>query len=137
MHACREHHEAIRILLELFPTKAPIDCTATSKLLERLKNVLLAHLKLEDTRLYPALESSGDCDVRQTAARYRLEMGGLRASFVSLLGTWPSETEIAADPALFMSEFTEFRKALEVRMAKEDHGLYAIAEDYLSRDDIA
>ncbi len=137
IQTCREHHEVIRILLELFPTAVPFDSRAVFALLPRLTRVLVGHLKLEDDRLYPTLEASSERDLRDTAIRYRLEMGGLRERFDLFLSTWKSADEIEKNQEQFMAEWSESRKALEVRMAKEDHGLYAIAEDYLSRDDIA
>ncbi len=137
MSTCRDHHDAIRILLEKFPTAAPVDPAQTSKLLARLGAVLLAHLKLEDDQLYPALARSPNRTVRDTAIHYSQEMSGLKQTFVSFMGTWGNEAAIAAGQDSFIAAWSAVRSALEVRMAKEDHGLYSIAEDYLSHDQLA
>ncbi|GAC1658955.1 MAG: hemerythrin domain-containing protein [Vulcanimicrobiaceae bacterium] len=134
---CREHHEAIRTLLEAFPTNPPLDGEATERLLKRLVTLLSVHLKLEDDYLYPALERSAHRTVRETAVRYRTEMGGLRGQFTAFAGTWASADEISARPSEFLSAWSAVRAALEVRMAKEDHGLYAIAQEDLSREETA
>lgn len=137
METCRDHHDAIRMLLEKFPTAAPLQPVELAKLLARLGAVLTAHLKLEDDSLYPALEQSSDRTIRETALHYRDEMGGLRQRFLDFVGSWGSAAAIAADQDSFMTAWSALRSALEVRMAKEDHGLYAIAEDYLRRDEPA
>ncbi|GAC1504461.1 MAG: hypothetical protein NVS1B14_10290 [Vulcanimicrobiaceae bacterium] len=137
MQTCRQHHEAIRSLLERFPTRTPLDPGAVSSLLARVGRAVATHLQLEDDHLYPALEQSAEREVRETAIRYRVEMGDLKSQFASLLDAWSTEASIAAAPEAFMAQWLPVRKALEIRMAKEDHGLYAIAEDYLERNDIA
>ncbi len=137
MQTCREHHEALRILLEQFPSGVPLNANTVSKLLARLSSLLLAHLRLEDTQLYPALESSANRTVRETATRYRNEMGGLKEAYVDFSATWGSETAIAANPEGFFEAWSGVRSALEIRMAKEDHGLYSIADDYLKHDESA
>ncbi|MDQ6931339.1 MAG: hemerythrin domain-containing protein [Candidatus Eremiobacteraeota bacterium] len=135
MHTCREQHEALRILLELLPRSTPFNSGDVVGLLGRLGHLLTTHLKLEDDRLYPALEKSSDRDVRETAHRYRAEMGDLREKFGTFLKTWTAPA-ISADQQAFMAQWSDLRNALEVRMAKEDDGLYAIAEDFLSRDEM-
>lgn len=137
MHTCREHHEALRILLEQFPGGMPVNADAVSKLLARLSSLLLAHLKLEDTQLYPALEKSANRTVRETATRYQHEMGGLKEAFVDFLAVWGTTAAIAANTKGFLEAWSGVRAALEVRMAKEDHGLYSIADDYLAHDETA
>ncbi len=137
MHTCRQHHEALRILLDQIPQNTPVDAASFSKLLSRLSTLLLTHLKLEDDLLYPALELSEDRTVRETAVRYRQEMGGLKGAFVNFVSSWGTETAIAADQVGCLDAWTKVRTALEVRMAKEDHGLYTIADDQFSRDETA
>ena len=134
MQTCREQHEALRILLELLPRSVPFHSPDVAALLGRLGRLLTAHLKLEDDRLYPALEQSSSRDVRETARRYRVQMGDLRGQFGAFLEKW-TEPAIAADQQHFMEHWSELRNALEIRMAKEDDGLYAIAEDFFSHDE--
>ena len=134
MQTCRDHHEAIRILLSYFPSAEPFDPAKVQSTLQRLATVLVRHLRLEDEFLYPILEESDDRTVRETAHRYREEMGGLSAEFGTLLARWGQNGSIAASPAEFLDAWKPFRGRLEVRMAKEDNGLYAIADDYLTED---
>ena len=134
MQTCRDHHEAIRILLAYFPQTEPFDPVKLYSTLKRLAAVLLAHLRLEDGSLYPLLEESDDRTVRETAHRYQEEMGGISSEFRALLTRWDSAEAIASNPSEFLRAWKLFRGRLEVRMAKEDNGLYAIAEDYLTKD---
>ena len=132
MQTCRDHHEAIRILLGYFPQAAPFEGAKVYGLVERLSMILVHHLRLEDNFLYPILEESTDRTVRETAIRYRDEMGGISSEFHALLARWSGAEAIGAKPAEFLREWKLFRSRLEVRMAKEDNGLYAIADDYLT-----
>lgn len=134
MQTCREHHEILRTLLEMLPTVVPFDAAEAAAALTRLGVALVAHLKLEDDRLYPVLEKSEDRTVRETAARYRIEMGSLRANFSEFVEAFGSEQKIERDPQTFLTAWMTVRKALETRMAKEDYGLYAIADEVFGRD---
>jgi iron-sulfur cluster repair protein YtfE (RIC family) len=137
MRTCREQHDALRFLLEKLPAAAPVEPADAAKLLARLSAVLLAHLKLEDDQLYPALARSSDRTVRETALHYREEMGGLKQSFDAFMSAWGSAEQISADQDDFIAAWSAVRSVLEIRMAKEDHGLYSIAEDYFSGQESA
>lgn len=134
MQTCRDHHEAIRSLLDLFPEAAPVQAKAVADLIARLARVLSRHLKLEDDFLYPALLASEDPALRETALRYRQEMGGLRHDFDALLAEWSGANAIEQRPEEFLVSWLAFKRRLEVRMAKEDQNLYEIAEDYMKQD---
>jgi hypothetical protein len=134
MQTCRDQHEAIRSLLDLFPEATPVEAKAVTDLIARLGRVLSRHLKLEDDFLYPALLASDDRTLRETALRYREEMGGLSRDFDALLAEWTTGNAIKQRPQEFLVSWLAFKRRLEVRMAKEDHGLYEIAEDYMKQD---
>lgn len=134
MQTCRDQHEAIRSLLNVFPEDEAFEPKAAADVVARLGRVLHRHLKLEDEILYPALLASEDRTLRDTAIRYREEMGGLSSEFTTLAGRWSSSEAVENRPEEFLAEWRAFKRRLEVRMAKEDHGLYAIADDYMRRD---
>lgn len=134
LQTCRDHHEAIRTMLGLFPKTAPFDAAAVADWLARLARILQRHLKLEDGFLYPALFAAGDRTLRETAVRYQNEMGGLSGEFAKLLTDWSQADAIAQRPQEFLAAWEPFRERLEVRMAKEDHGLYEIADEYLKHE---
>lgn len=134
LQTCRDHHEAIRTMLGLFPQTEPFDAKAAADWLARLGRILQRHLKLEDEFLYPSLLAADDRTLREVAVRYQDEMGGLSGEFAKLLADWSQADTIAQHTQEFLAAWLPFRQRLEVRMAKEDHGLYAIADDYLKGD---
>lgn len=127
IQTCRDHHVVIRYLVEEL-AKSDVEAEAALGLLKRLRTVLLAHLKLEDDWLYPRLAASPNAVVRHKAERYRNEMGGLRAEFVTLYETWSAPAAIASNPEIWRSEWRIFERNLTARMNVEDHDLYVAAE---------
>jgi len=131
IQTCRDHHVVLRYLIDELsrPAVAP---EAILGLLKRLRTVLLAHLKLEDDWLYPHLQRATNDVVRRKAQTYSREMGSLKENFVTLWETWTRPGEIARNPGVWQSEWSNFCKAITDRMDREDHDLYVAAEASLA-----
>jgi len=127
VQTCLDHHSVLRFLLDEMDQRAtsPAEMIA---LLKRFRNVLLAHLKLEDEWLYPQLGKSRNAIVRGKAERYRREMGGLRAQFVEIWRKWSPNGAIEANVDTWRTEWDAFTHALRGRIDTEDHDLYLAAE---------
>ncbi|MFN2449367.1 MAG: hemerythrin domain-containing protein [Candidatus Baltobacteraceae bacterium] len=130
IQTCRDHHTVLQYLLE--DLEAATDPQKLAELLSRFKNVLLAHLRLEDDWLYPRLLKSENEIVRQKAHTYREAMGGLRQTFLTLWTAWSPAGAIAADPRAFRSDWTAFAQRLGERMHAEDTDLYLAANTDLN-----
>ncbi len=133
IQTCRDHHAVLRGMVDGVPAAAPFEPDAAAGTLARLRLVLLRHLQLEDSWLYPALERLDSPELAATARRYREEMGGLRAAFVGFTDHWSAE-RIAAGPEAYLQAWPPVRDALLRRMNAEDDNLYELAESALRAD---
>jgi L-methionine (R)-S-oxide reductase len=128
VQTCRDHHVVIRYLADEL-SRHDLDAANVMMLLGRLRNVLSAHLKLEDGWLYPRLAKSPNEIVRSKAERYSREMGSLAADFQALWKTWMQVPEaIENNRASWEADWRLFRAALLARMETEDTDLYVAAE---------
>jgi len=126
VQTCRDHHTVLRYLAdEVGKEDRPAERV---RMLQRLRTILTAHLKLEDEWLYPRLAGSANGIVRGKAERYRREMGGLRGHFDRLWKRWSVEGAMASEPDAWRAEWRRFEEALQSRIASEDHDLYVAAE---------
>jgi hypothetical protein len=98
------------------------------KLLSRLAGKLTVHLQMEDHQLYPELSASRSDEVRRAAARFREEMGAIRATADGLFHRWLASGAIGAAPGTFLAELRPLLGALADRIAAEDELLFALAE---------
>ncbi len=130
IQTCRDHHVVLKYLSA--DITGSQDAAKTSELFFRFKTVMLAHLRLEDTWLYPRLAQSSNDIVREKAHRYQTEMGSLRQSFVELWERWSASDAIASNPRQWSAEWQSFVGALERRVHAEDDDLYVAAETDLS-----
>ncbi|MGZ3507199.1 MAG: hemerythrin domain-containing protein [Vulcanimicrobiaceae bacterium] len=127
IQTCREHHVVISYLADQIG-KPGLTAEATRALLERLRNVLKAHLRLEDDWLYPQLIANKNEVVRRKAERFSNEMGDLKEQFDTLWQTWSANGAIAQSPDIWLGEWRVFDRALRARMESEDNDLYVAAE---------
>lgn len=127
VQTCRDHHTVLRFLIEDLdrPETRAEDVLGQ---LGRIRNVLLAHLKLEDDCLYPKLEQSENAIVRAKAARYRNEMGDLRGRFITLWERWSAPQAISSEPDHWWQDWRAIKQSLLDRIETEDHDLYLAAE---------
>ncbi len=128
IQTCRDQHVALTYLLDQFNTDGPVGETRTIGLLQRLRTVLMHHLRLEDDCLYPRLRHSSDLTVRETARTYQAEMGNLKQAFAELYARWTQLGAISTQPVAYLTQWRRFELALRRRMAAEDDDLYITAE---------
>ena len=87
----------LRHILSEFPASDPLPGPIMIVLLGRLRAILIRHLKLEDDYVYPALAQAPEEQLRNTARRFRVEMGGLMRAFEDFDERWPNGS---ADPQM-------------------------------------
>ena len=75
--------------------------------LRELKNVLVAHLDLEDKMLYPALANSNDAEAKKLGEQFSEEMLGISKTVMAFFGKYMSAS--ISD----LLESSEFRKELD------------------------
>ncbi len=130
---CREQHAHLRSLAAelralLDPEILAQQAAAARVLLSRLGGTLIVHLAMEDRSLYPSLLSCPDATLRETAQRFRDEMGGIRSEFAELTARWPGASAIAGDASGFASQVRAHLAALDERIRREDDELFPLAE---------
>lgn len=101
--------------------------------LDALGAVLVGHLEVEDTRLYPGLISSKDLVVAGTARRFAAEMGGLANAFHGFDERWRAAERIERELTVFRAELDSVIGALTQRILAEENLLYLIAGPTRSR----
>lgn len=92
-------------------------------LLHKTGQLLLAHLELEDSRLYPALRTHPA--TRTLARRYADEMAQLTPAVVAFFDSY---REGGADPLGFTRSLGQLRAVLQQRIQREEGRLYPAYE---------
>ncbi len=123
-----QHQEILRIVDEIhFDLEMEINSSIANSLMEkieRLRSLLEIHLLIEDDFLYPALQKLPHDDVRNTATRFAIELGGIKEAFSEYLGKWCTPEDIVRSSSYFVSESNALFSALQQRIAKEDNELF-------------
>jgi iron-sulfur cluster repair protein YtfE (RIC family) len=127
--AFRDAHRDLLQLIQtmstgLEPARLARDATEARAMLSMLAGKLTIHLAMEDRAMYPRLATHNSLDVRQTAERLALEMGGILEVFKGYLARWPTPEAIQADSSRFATETNQIFDALRSRIAKEDTELF-------------
>lgn len=129
----RSHHDGVGRLVQRIETllAAPTvarDAAPLAAVVRELFGTFAVHLSVEDSALYPRLLSHADPTLKQTAARFQAEMGGLKAEFDAYKSRWPGPIAVARDPAAFVAETRQVVQALKRRIAREDRELYDLID---------
>ena len=131
MRRLRAEHAALvtlsQILMGLVTAAEPARPTELTSVRGMLRDTLLCHLKCEDWVLYPRLKASGDPAVVGLASDFVHEMGHIAKDFMAYDGKWTAE-RIADDWAVFCSETEVILDVLAMRIERENHDLYPLAE---------
>ncbi len=125
----RQHHAEVRDLAgridaQLDLVRITADAGPTATLLRALFGKFGVHLAIEDSTLYPRMIDHADPRLRQTAARFQREMGGLKEQFDGFRSRWPGPTAISHDPKAFIDEARAILTVLRRRISREDAELY-------------
>jgi iron-sulfur cluster repair protein YtfE (RIC family) len=97
-------------------------------LLNTLGGRVKVHLALEDQALYPRLTKSPDSSVRETAEKFKSEMGGIAGAFGQFISKWVAPDAIANDLAGFKSATTSLLAVLKDRIDRENEILYNLVD---------
>lgn len=127
---CRDQHtELARLMAELrAASEAAAPLAEAQPLLDAFAGKLRAHLAHEDRVLYPRLIAHDHEQVRLTARIYQAEMGRLGEAFERFFGRWSSAASREEDPSGFRREQAELLARLDLRIRREDRGLYALVD---------
>ncbi len=122
-------HNRIREELEIIKSlckKGNLEQTASEIALHisALAGKLNIHLSSEDQYLYPALIKSSDSSLVAMAGDYQKEMGNLLALFTKFKEKYNTKLKILGEKDRFFGEADQIIKAIEMRMQKEEGGLY-------------
>ncbi|MDR1549590.1 MAG: hemerythrin domain-containing protein [Hungatella sp.] len=126
-----EQHDRIREELEILKAlckNRDLEQTASETALHisSLAGKLKIHLSSEDQYLYPAFLRSGDSRLVDQAEEYQREMGNLLALFTEFKDKYNTKIKILSEKESFFGEAEKIIKSIEVRMQKEESGLYRL-----------
>ena len=94
--------------------------------LQNVKDTLIAHLKKEDTKLYPVLRKAAETDavLRQTLDLFAKDIDDLSKYVLQFFDKYSS----GGDSAEFAREFGWLYSILQMRIRKEESSLYKAYE---------
>lgn len=124
-----EQHERIREELSILKTlcrKPDLEQTAAEMALHisSLAGKLKIHLSSEDQYLYPSFLHSSDSKLVTMANEYQKEMGNLLAVFTEFKEKYNTKFKILSEKESFYGEADKIIRSIEMRMQKEEKGLY-------------
>ena len=131
MERLRAEHAALsalaRIILSMAQDPAPPPPADLASARAALRDTLVRHLKCEDWALYPRLRASGVADLVRLTRAFELEMGDLADEFVAYDAKWTAD-RVATDRAGFCRETKIIFDLLQLRIEREEHELYPLAD---------
>lgn len=122
--ALREQHAQLYVLLDEVRRQG-VACAEGRARLRRAHEAMLAHLTLEDSRLYPALRAHP-----ATAGLARRYAGEMQQLTPALLAFFDSYDEGSIDPAAFGRSLDQLLLVLRQRIAREEDHLYPAYETH-------
>ena len=116
---------------ELLLDNLEANSSLIAKNISRLTGVLKIHLTNEDKFLYPAMKDTVDSKLKKLATQYEIEMGKLGPEFLSFKDKYNTTSRVISHSNIAKSEIQRMFKKVRVRMDKEDHELYPLAESVM------
>ena len=101
---------------------------AAEKIVKKLLLEITSHLRIEDEKVYPALESHSDTHVRKIAWAFRNEMGQMAPKVVTWGERW-SSSRISSEPEAFIDETRGIFQVLKDRIEREERELYPLLKN--------
>jgi iron-sulfur cluster repair protein YtfE (RIC family) len=128
-----QHADLLAVATKLKPlldvSKLKQDASQARAMLNSLAGKLNVHLAMEDKSLYPDLLAGNDPTIKAKAKKFVTEMGGIKETFKSYMGRYPSPEAIAKAPAEFIKETSEILGVLAKRISAEDTDLYVAVDN--------
>ena len=126
-----EQHDRIReelVILKTLCKNRDLEQTASEIALHinSLAGKLKIHLSSEDQYLYPAFLRSGDSKLVSQAEEYQREMGNLLSMFTKFKEKYNTKIKILSEKESFFGEAEKIMRSIDVRMQKEESGLYRL-----------
>lgn len=99
-----------------------------SKLIVAMSSTIKLHLAVEDTHLYPALQTGNNRTLAMMGKRFQDEMTNIAAGYVAFSRKWNSAGSVVANPEGFRADANSVLKVLYDRMQKENTDFYPAVE---------
>ncbi|MDQ6933213.1 MAG: hemerythrin domain-containing protein [Candidatus Eremiobacteraeota bacterium] len=131
IQTCRDQHVALKYLLDQMDDVGAADESRIVAFLQRLRTVLLHHLRLEDEHVYPRLRRSKNRTIQATARQFEAQMGNVAQAFTEFYSRWTTSGAISTHSNDYVRHWRTFARSLRERMSAEDDRLYAMAESEL------
>ncbi|MCX6795136.1 MAG: hemerythrin domain-containing protein [Candidatus Falkowbacteria bacterium] len=93
--------------------------------LNRFKNDLLDHLKLEDEKFYPAYFQKSQYN-KEVAQKLMLQMNQIAEVVINFFKKYENLAEIIDNKNYFISELLEIVNTLNIRIETEEEGIYEL-----------
>ena len=90
--------------------------------------IIKLHLTVEDTILYPALQSGNNSALAIMGKRFQDEMCGIASAYLEFARTWNNADKVSRNPEGFRSQANKVLKILHDRMKKENTDFYPAIE---------
>lgn len=117
----------VRKLGEWIEQPSPPPQLELFELRREITSTLIAHLKAEDSVLYPRLMASNDSAVAEAGRAFNEEMTGLAGAYSDYAGRWGA-TAIEADWPGYCAETRGIIDALMNRITRENRELLPLLE---------
>ncbi|MBC5829446.1 MAG: hemerythrin domain-containing protein [Candidatus Eremiobacteraeota bacterium] len=131
IQTCRDQHVALKYLMDQLDNVGAVEESKIVALLQRLRTVLLHHLRLEDEHVYPRLRQSRNPTIQATAQQFETQMGNVARAFSEFYSRWSACGAIGTNPNDYLRDWGTFARSLRERMSAEDDRLYALVESEL------
>lgn len=99
-----------------------------SKLIISMSSSIKLHLAVEDSILYPSLQSGNNAAVARMGKQYQAEMDAIAAAYLNFARSWNNVTRVSGDPEGFRSDANIVLRVLHARMHKENTVFYPAIE---------
>lgn len=99
-----------------------------SKLIIAMSSSIKLHLAVEDSVLYPALQSGNDSTLARMGKQFQDEMDAIAAAYLKFARNWNNVTRVAKDPEGFRADANIVLRILHERMCKENTVFYPAIE---------
>lgn len=99
-----------------------------ARLIVAMSSTIKLHLAVEDSVLYPALNTSKDTALAAMGKRFQDEMKHIAASYLAFSRKWNSAASVSSHPEEFRAEANSVLKVLYERMQKENTDFYPVIE---------
>ena len=123
----RDQHAQLAVMLDELHRLGVAEATGRERL-QRARQAMLAHLKLEDSQLYPVLRA--DPATSALARRYADEMQQLTPALMAFFDTY---RDGSADPFAFARSLEQLLAVLQQRIEREEEWLYRVYEAQLEK----